>query len=46
MDREAAFKKQKKAFKDIAPLQDEITELEEDEPKNLDDIKKRLRKRF
>lgn len=46
MDKDTAFKKQKKAFKDITPLKDEITELEEGEPKNLEDIKKRLGKRI
>jgi hypothetical protein len=40
------FKKQKKAFKDIAPVKDEISELTEDEPKDLQDIKRRLSKKM
>ncbi|MFV2041462.1 MAG: hypothetical protein ACC644_05665 [Candidatus Hydrothermarchaeales archaeon] len=39
------FKKQKKALKDIEPMKDMLSELSEDEPKNIHDIKKRLTKK-
>jgi hypothetical protein len=39
------FKKQKKALKDIEPIKDMLSELSEDEPENIHDIKKRLTKK-
>jgi hypothetical protein len=39
------FKKRKKALKDIEPVKDLLSELSEDEPKNIHDIKKRLTKK-
>jgi hypothetical protein len=35
----------KKKYKDIEPVKDILSELEEDEPKNLEDIKRRLIKK-
>lgn len=40
------FKKQKKAFKDMAPVKDELGELTEEEPKSLEEIKRKLSKRM
>lgn len=42
----AVFKKQKKALKDIEPVKDILSELTEEEPKNLQDIKRRLSKKM
>jgi len=39
------FRKEKKAFKDIEPLKDPLSELTDEEPKNIHDIKKRLSKK-
>ncbi len=39
------FKKQKKALKDIEPMKDTLSELIDEEPKNLGDIRKRLTKK-
>lgn len=39
------FKRRKKALKDIEPMKDILSELSEDEPKNINDIKKRLIKK-
>jgi len=41
----AAFKKAKKDLKDIEPVKDLLTEMTDEEPKSLSDIKKRLTKR-
>ncbi len=46
MDRDAAFRKQKKILKDVEPVKDQLSELTEEEPKNIEDIKKRLSKKF
>jgi hypothetical protein len=46
MDEEPAiFKKQKKAFKDIEPVKDLLSEISEEEPKNIHEVKKRLSKK-
>ncbi|GBE18307.1 hypothetical protein BMS3Abin16_00903 [archaeon BMS3Abin16] len=39
------FKRQKKALKDIEPMKDALSELTDEEPKNLGDIRKRLTKK-
>jgi hypothetical protein len=41
----AVFKRQKKALKDIEPVKDILSELSEEEPKDIGDIKKRLTKK-
>jgi hypothetical protein len=46
MDEEPTiFKKQKKAFKDIEPVKDLLSEISEEEPKNIHEVKKRLSKK-
>ncbi len=41
----AVFKKKKRDFKDIEPVKDLLSELTEEEPKTIADIKKKLTKK-
>jgi|GEM_PF-4164609 len=46
MDRKEILKKRKEALKDIEPMKDELSYLEEEEPKTIENMKKRISKRF
>jgi len=45
MDDDPRFKKRKMDYKDIEPTKDILSEIIEEEPKNIQDIKKKLTKK-
>lgn len=40
------YKLYKKVFKDVEPVKDIISEITEDEPKSIDEMKRRLSKKI
>jgi len=44
--RKEILKKKKEAVKDIEPMKDELSYLGEEEPKSIENMKKRISKKF